>query len=155
MKTLTKNILIVLCITLLSSAQLFGQEWSDEQKEVWKNVEAYYALWEQGDLEGFLSYVHEDYLGWPPQYPFPRDKTSVRKWTTYSWPKMKVLVYEIKPAAIGIYGNVAIVHYYYDTLVKDSTEKENREKGRWTDILMKQGDKWVMIGDCGEPSATN
>jgi hypothetical protein len=22
-------------------------------------------------------------------------------------------------------------------------------QGRWTDILMKQGDKWVMIGDHG------
>jgi hypothetical protein len=27
--------------------------------------------------------------------------------------------------------------------------KKEAENGRWTDILMKQGTKWVMIGDNG------
>ena len=28
-------------------------------------------------------------------------------------------------------------------------EKEKVEQGRWTDILIKQDDKWIMIGDHG------
>lgn len=51
-----------------------------------------------------------------------------------------------------MYGNIAFVHYYYDQVVKDAEGKEKSESGRWTDILMKQGDKWVMIGDHGGPS---
>jgi hypothetical protein len=40
-------------------------------------------------------------------------------------------------------------------MFKDVEGKENNESGRWTDILLKQGDKWVMIGDSGGSSATN
>jgi len=33
------------------------------------------------------------------------------------------------------------------------TEKQDgtpmSEKGRWTDILMKKGDKWMLVGDHG------
>lgn len=44
---------------------------------------------------------------------------------------------------------LAYVHYYYSYLYKDAEGKEKSSFGRWTDILMKQGDKWVMIGDHG------
>jgi hypothetical protein len=37
----------------------------------------------------------------------------------------------------------------YTRLYKDSEGKEKREAGRWTDILMKDGNKWVLIGDHG------
>ncbi len=52
-------------------------------------------------------------------------------------------------------GNVAIVHYYYSTLIKNVEGKERNRSGRWTDILMKQGDKWVLIGDSGGRTSTN
>lgn len=61
-------------------------------------------------------------------------------------------MYEINPVAIKIHGNVAIVHYYYLRVRKDAEGKEELEQGRWTDILMKQKDKWVLIGDHGGPS---
>jgi len=41
------------------------------------------------------------------------------------------------------------VHYYYTYLYKDVEGKQKTSQGRWTDILMKQGNKWVMIGDHG------
>jgi len=64
-------------------------------------------------------------------------------------PKSKSLFYDIQPLAIKIHGNVAIVHYSYTNVFKSGEEKEKVEQGRWTDILLKQGDKWVMIGDHG------
>ena len=44
MKSFVKFVLLTLCLTLLTSVQLFGQEWSEKQKEVWKNVEKYWDL---------------------------------------------------------------------------------------------------------------
>ncbi len=152
MKTLVKGVLIVLCITLLSSAQLFGQEWSEEQKEVWKNVETYSELSAKRDLEGFLGYFHDDYSGWFNQNALPNNKASVRKFLSHIFKTTKVLVNDIQPVAIKIHDNIAIVHYYYSNIVKDVEGKEKNTSGRWTDILMKQGDKWVMIGDHGGPS---
>jgi ketosteroid isomerase-like protein len=144
-----KLCLAVTVLLLISSAHLFAQEWSAVQKEVWKNVEAYNALADSGNVEGFMAYVHDDYLGWNYQSALPNDKATVRKFVEYEFKNSKTLVSSIKPAAIGVFGNFAYVHYYYSVLYKDAEGKEKAESGRWTDILMKQGDKWVMIGDHG------
>jgi len=149
MKTLTKSILIVICITLLSSSQLFGQEWSAEQKEVWKNVETYWDLAAQDDVEGWLSYFHDDFSGWRNKDALPRNKANVRKFGTHNIKTTQILVEDLQPVGINIYDDVAIVQYYYSEVFKDVEGKEQNGSGRWTDILMKQGDKWVMIGDSG------
>ena len=132
-----KLCLVVAVLLLLPSAYLFSQEWSAAQKEVWKNV------------EGFMAYVHNDYLGWSYRSALPTDKTALRKFIEYDFKSSKTILSDIKPVAIGVFGNCAYVHYYYSAVYKDAEGKEKSESGRWTDILMKQGDKWVMIGDHG------
>ncbi len=151
MKRFAKTILVVLMLCFATQAwtPLFAQEWSAAQKEVWKNVEAYWTLEMQGDLEGFMSYFHDDYRGWEYDSAFPYDKPAVRRFVGHAMQTTKTLVQEIKPVAIQIHGNVAFVDYYYDRVVKDAEGKEKLHSGRWTDILMKQGDRWVLIGDHG------
>jgi hypothetical protein len=61
----------------------------------------------------------------------------------------KTTYLEVKPVANRIFGDVAIVHYYYSMIYKDAEGKDKTDKGRWTDILLKQGNRWVMIGDHG------
>ena len=41
------------------------------------------------------------------------------------------------------------VHIRGPQIMKGPDGKEKPSEGRWTDILMKQGDKWVLIGDHG------
>ena len=142
-------VLAVFCFMLLSSIPLFAQEWSAAQKEVWKNVEAYTALNTQRNLEGFLEYFHTDYCGWDYENALPINKTWIRKFIEYNWKTTKIVFSDIKPVAIKIHGDVAFVHYYYTMVSKNTEGKEKSVSGRWTDILMKQGDKWVMIGDHG------
>jgi ketosteroid isomerase-like protein len=152
MKNFINNrvVFAVLCLIMTASMPLFAQEeWSAAQKDVWKNVEAYWVIYAQGDLEGYMAYIHTDFSGWPYQSALPNDKASERKWEGHWMKTEKILVYEVKPAAIQIHGNVAIVHYFFDILSKDAEGKERSSSGRWTDILIKQGDKWVMIGDHG------
>jgi ketosteroid isomerase-like protein len=144
-----KLCLAVAVLLLLPSACLFSQEWSAAQKEVWKNVEAYWALDAVGNLEGFMAYFHNDYMGWDINEPLPMDKASVRKFIEHDYKTEKTLVYNIKPVAINVIGNVAIADYYYTTIAKDAEGKEKTRSGRWCDILMKQGDKWVIVGDHG------
>jgi len=45
--------------------------------------------------------------------------------------------------------DVALADYYYTRIYKDVEGKEKTEEGRWLDVLKKQGDKWVLIGDHG------
>jgi hypothetical protein len=147
--TIISLVLAVLCFLLLAATPLYAQEWSSAQKEVWKNVESYWALQAAGNLEGFLSYFHNDYMGWSYQSALPEDKATVRKFIDHDLKAQKTILYDIKPVAIGVYGNFAFADYYYMNVYKDVEGKEKSESGRWTDILMKQGDKWVMIGDHG------
>jgi ketosteroid isomerase-like protein len=142
-------VVAALSFILLLSPPLSAQEWSSEQKEVWKNVETYWGMWASRDLEGFMSYIHNDYSGWFHGSHLPSGKDASRKWIAHSFSKSKVLVHDIRPLAIKIHGNVAIVHYVYADISQDSEGKEKMEQGRWTDILMKQGDRWVLIGDHG------
>lgn len=148
-------VLAVVCFTLLISMPLCAQEWSPAQKEVWKNVEAYNALYAQRDFEGFVAYIHPDYRGWDYESALPDDKASTRKFMEHSFKTTKTLVYDIKPVAIQIYGNVAFVHHYYTELYKDVEGKQKNSSGRWTDILLKQGDKWLIIGDHGGQTSKN
>ncbi|MEK9137617.1 MAG: nuclear transport factor 2 family protein, partial [Bacteroidota bacterium] len=74
---------------------------------------------------------------------------TVRKFVDFGMKSGKVLFSHITPAAISIQGNVAIVHYFWTAVEKDADGKTDEHGGRWTDILMKQGDKWLIIGDHG------
>jgi ketosteroid isomerase-like protein len=128
---------------------VFAQEWTPAQKEVWKNVNDYWALLAKGDMNGFFDYMHPDYVGWDNDSPVPSTKEESRKWITYRMQGMKMPLWVIKPLAIKIYGNVAFVHYYYSFIEESPDGKKKSENGRWTDILLKQDAKWVMIGDHG------
>ena len=157
MRYIIKNLVVAtaLCFTVLGSTSLFAKEWSTAQIKVWKNVEAYWDLWAARDLEGFNKYFHDDYSGWFNRADLPSTKESGLKWQTHFFQTRKVLVHQIDPVAIKIHGNVAIVHYYYSYVGTDAEGKERIRSGRWTDILMKQGDNWVVIGDHGGPATTS
>jgi ketosteroid isomerase-like protein len=149
MKIRTRIIVMLEMLLLLAATNLFAQEWSAAQKEVWKNVEAYWALDAAGNLDGFMAYFHENYMGWDINEPLPSDKATVRRFVEHEYKTTKTLVYNIKPVAINVVGNVAIVDYYYTRIAKDAEGKEKATSGRWADVVMKQGDKWVLIGDHG------
>ena len=144
-----KIILAILLFTGLGVSSVFAQEWTPAQKEVWKNVSDYWAVMAKGDLNGFMEYFHPDYMGWDNESRVPSSKEETKKWLTYAYQGVKIPVYEIDPLVIKIYGDVAFVHYYYSMVKETQDGKKKNESGRWTDILLKQGNKWVLIGDHG------
>jgi ketosteroid isomerase-like protein len=73
----------------------------------------------------------------------------VAKFAAHAHKTTKTLVYDIEPVTVRVHGNIAYVHYIFTEIVKDAEGKEKNQKGRSTDILMKQGNKWVMIADHG------
>jgi ketosteroid isomerase-like protein len=151
-----KQIWLASALLLLASANLFSQEWSAAQKEVWKSVETYNTLGAERNVEGFLEYFHPDYSGWDYEDAVPTNKADVKAYLEQSsWKTRKTVYMTQKPLAIKIYGDFAFVHYYYSLIFKDQDGKEKSSSGRWTDILMKQGKKWVMIGDHGGQTSKN
>lgn len=141
-------VLFVFFLPYLISSNLQAQQWTAEQKEVWKSVEVYNELSATRDA-AFINYFDDSYRGWEYHYDVPDGKDNVRKIIANRDPNYKILYYTITPATIWVSGNFAYVHYYYTTLSEGKDGKRNWEKGRWTDILMKKDGKWIMVGDHG------
>lgn len=142
-------VLIVLLIPFIFLSNLQAQQWSAEQKEVWKSVETYNDLAVKRDLDGFLSYFDDSYRGWEYDNDVPDSKEVVKKYIAAWSTNTKIIYINITPAAIWVNGNFAYAHYYYSELSEDKDGKRQFEKGRWTDILMKKDGKWIMVGDHG------
>ena len=147
MKTLTKSILIVLCLTLLSSSQLFGQEWSAEQKEVLENMKTRNDIFAQKDIDGGMEYIHDNVISWVSVDSLPKNKTTLRNNISKTFETLKNFTYDIKPVAIKIYGNTAIICYYASFQFNFLDGTERIQNTRSTEICMKEGDKWVGIGN--------
>ena len=58
--------------------------------------------------------------------------------------------YDIEPARILVYKDVAVVHYYYEQYIiftKDDEKTEYNYKGKNTEFYIKEGGNWLLIGD--------
>ncbi len=149
MKKLTQ-IFFAMFVLLLLSGSSFAQQWSDAQKDVWSGVEKYWQASSSGDAAGFMSYFDDSYMGWSNQTRVPMSKANTAKWITQDVKNSTTLVYSITPLSIWVKGDFAYVHYTYEELSKNTeTNKTTPRAGTWTDILMKENGKWMLIGDHG------
>lgn len=147
MRNLFSGTLLVLFI-FISNFSL-AQQWTDEQKDVWKGVDAYWSASVSDKPMEFLNYFDDSYYGWSYENGAPSTKADAQKSLSYWTTKGKTVYYVITPARIWVNGNFAYAHYYYTQVMEGSDGKPITEKGRWTDILMKKDGKWLMVGDHG------
>jgi ketosteroid isomerase-like protein len=142
-------LLTISALFIVITAGASAQQWSAEQQDVWKGVEAYWEAGMNPDPSAMLAYWDDSYNGWSYQSQAPSSKAEVTKYFTYWNKKGKIQYYTIKPAKIWVNGNFAYVHYYYNMVTEKTDGTPMSENGRWTDILMKKGDKWMLVGDHG------
>lgn len=149
-KLMSYVVLTSIVIGFLGATSLHAQEWTKAQKEVWKVVELSWQKMQEGDFDAAFATVHKKYQGWNMTTPLPTNK---EKWFN-SYDKMKdyfkLDYYDIEPARITVYENVAVVHYYYEqniTFTKDGAKKEYNYKGKNADFYIFEDGKWLLIGD--------
>ena len=154
MKSLSKCILIVLCITLLSSAQLFGQEWSEEQQEVWQALENFFELRTNNDAEGIKALIHKDFVGWGWGNYATYDYASMQKWADHMNPKeTKYIYHNLKPMEILVIDDIAVL-LFYGHFFKTVDDKEMVEQAQFTNVWKKEGGKWLLIASTGSVLST-
>lgn len=151
MKIITNySAIVVLLIAFLGASTLNAQDWTKDQKEVLDVIENAWAKWQEGDFDASVASIHEKYLGWNQEDPLPTTKTkwvkSIEKMKDY----VKLVDYDIEPARILVYKDVAVVHYYFEqtmSVTKNDTTTEINFKGKNAEFLIKEGGKWLLIGD--------
>ena len=151
MKTLLNfSAITFVLIAFLGMSTLTAQEWTKEQKEVWNEVEQMWENWKAGDLDAAFANVHEKYLGWNDEMPLPVTKAEWVEPMKEYISKVTNRDYYASPARILVIGNAAVVHYYYQMswIYDDGDQKKPQSyKGKWSEFFIKEGGKWMLIGD--------
>ena len=148
-----RTVLLASLLAVCTPHEALAQQWSAQQQDVWQSVEAYTEAFAQGDLEEFLSYFHENFTGWNCSDAVPRNKAFVRKAVSHAFLSQQMLWYHLTPLVIEVHGDVAVVHYYATWTRQGLDGTEQTTNARWTDVLLKRGNAWVMIADHGGSDA--
>lgn len=126
-----------------------AQTWSAEQQEIWKFEETQWQMAKNEDMSWMDTMVHPNLSFWDIDQQSPQNKASLGRWTRYNSSNNTVLEQELFPIAITITGNLAVVHYRY-TVARENFKKDRETvSGRYTDILLKEGGKWMFISWAG------
>jgi|GEM_PF-363695 len=136
-----------LCLGSATAAQ--AQNWSPVEKEVLQAIDACVESARSKNLEGLMACHHDDFLGWENGMPGLRDKSFARSRAPLDFAARDLVSWSIQPLGIRVHGNVAIVHYYEYRVYREKDGKDTSTRSRWTDIMLKQGNKWVWIADHG------
>jgi len=142
------SIAAAVVLTMLMTPAV-AQTWDRAQTQVWNDVDKLWEAFSSGNADAVSKRLHDKYRGWSLQDPFPSTKEEGRKWTEMEVVASTGSLYSIKPIAIDIHGDVAVVFYSYRTTVKDEDGDTEIETGRWTDIYRKSGGDWLLIADYG------
>lgn len=123
--------------------------WSKEQMDVWSVVA---KSWEDEAAQNGRwpgDYVHDRVVAWDNDFPAPRGKESVLKWTRFTEKTSKLLQYEVTPLAISVVGDTAVVHYGVVTVNQRVQDKPEREMGAAVETLVRTGGQWKYLSLSG------
>jgi len=126
-----------------------AQTWSAEQQEIWKFEEQQWQMAKDKDLTWIDKMVHPNLSYWDVDQPSPQNKASLTRWNRYNSGNATVLEQELHPISITITGNIAVVQYRY-SIARENLKKERETfSGRYTDVLVKEGGKWLFLAWAG------
>ena len=108
-------------------------------------MEAIWTAEESGDADWVEDMLSADFMGWPNNSPAPRSKSSVRMWNRFDQDQTSGITHELYPLSIVVHGDMAIVHYLYTNAIRTRDKKTNVSSGRYTDVLVRDGETWKFI----------
>lgn len=131
------TILFVVCLGLLIGSASYGQEFTKAQQVI---VELEKARWEclkDCNRQAFNTYFHGDFVG----YSTCPDRMMARAQKERTLSLQSLDYYVLKPVAVQVQGDVAIVEYEYECGgIPDSICS-----GRFTNVWKQSAGSWKLI----------
>ena len=135
-------IYILFCgLIVFGSFQVFGGEWTAEQKEVWKAEETDAELKVKGDVKGMSALRHDYAVGWWYNRAVPFDDKNLMVRHKFWFAEDTPTRYNVEPLSIQTFGNVAVVYYMFNY-----RGKLYSGEGRTMETWIKQDNMWLNIG---------
>ncbi len=97
----------------VSSARTIQSQASENEQTLWNLEDAYWRYVQDNDLPSYSNLWHENFLGWPSVSAAPIHKDHITDWITSQTSKgLTFKPVELKPAAIQMTGDIAVVCYW-------------------------------------------
>lgn len=136
-------------LMLVCSGFAAAQTWTAEQQEVWRVEEQQWKMSMDKDHSWIDKMVHPNLSMWERDAAAPQNRASLARWNRYTSAMGTTLEQELHPVGITITGNVAVVNYRY-TIARENFKKErSMVTGRYTDVLVKEGGRWMFLAWAG------
>ena len=135
-------------LSVIATTPSFAAEFSDDEAAVWQMEETYWRLVAAGDVEAYVSLWHDDFVGWPCFSWTPTGKANIGSWVEEIRDNNWTLTYDLRPEAIQLFGEVAVVHYAAEYVFGygDGTSKGKGDWRKFTHTWMKVNAGWQIIG---------
>jgi hypothetical protein len=136
----------VFALALFLPLTAHAQQWSAEQQEVWDAL----AACTDAQGEEFIACFHDDFTGWFFGNGVPLNKADRRAGGIRSFETYEPVWHYLKPLSIDVRGDVAIVLYVgYFVSRNRATGEETSSTTNWTDIMVRDGGRWLWLADHG------
>jgi hypothetical protein len=148
MKTIVKSVLVA--VMILGATNLFAQEWTKEQLEVWQVAEEGWKRWKAGDIDGELALLHSKYQGWSTEEPVPLSKETTSQLYYSMKENLRLDYYMLNPIRIVVLDNAAVVDYYfryYISFTLGGQTKQEEGYGKIAEFYVRETGKWLLLGD--------
>lgn len=142
-------------LTIAFSTNAQQPTWNDSQMEIWSIVEQSWVDDAEENGNWPANYVHDKYVAWAANSGGPLYKDASIKWSRFGDKDTDTLIYEISPAAITVEGSTAVVNYYATTVTKMADDSRERSVIRISEVLVKDGSKWVFLAGSNFAPAMN
>jgi hypothetical protein len=143
MKSMTwvSGIAVLVCAGVVHASQMSGDEQS-----VWSVVEQSWVDEVAENGKWPAEYVHADVVSWGKEWPMPRRKDSVVKWSRFTAESSKTLMYELFPVTVVVQGDTAIALYNAVVVAENAEGKRERRKEGLMETLVRDGGSWKFLG---------
>jgi ketosteroid isomerase-like protein len=122
-----------------------AQTWSPEQQEIWRLEEQQWRMAAAKDLSWIETMVHPNLNFWASDQPMPRGRASLARWARYDSTNSTVREQELFPISVTITGNVAVAQYRYQVASENYKKERETVTGRYTDVFIREGNRWLFI----------
>ena len=116
----TSIILLVMALVLAFQSNLFGQDLSATQDEIWEMVESYWSIRKENAHEKINPFYHNHYIHWGAAAANPQSYTPSASPTGQADAlKGAIDSVELFRGKIRVHNNFAIAMYYNKVIIKD------------------------------------
>ena len=120
---------------------------TDDQDEVWREVQALNLAWVRGDVDDLANWFHPNMVAITPSDHdrLLGQEACIESWRRFANAAKIESFMEIDPK-VQIFGTTAVVTYYYDISCElDGTPR--RLTGRDMFVLVKEDERWWVVAN--------